>query len=99
MEGTVAHAGAVSPPARGFLPTASGAVLRGGDGGRRDVPLGGAQSSCSTPSQSRPYVRMSSISGASAWPFSVSEYSTRGGTSGKVWRSTMPCSSSAAQAQ
>ena len=38
---------------------------------------------------------MSSISGTSASPFGVSEYSTRGGTSGKVWRSTMPCSSSA----
>ena len=33
--------------------------------------------------------------GMSARPFSVSEYSTRGGTSGKVWRSTMPSSSSA----
>ena len=38
---------------------------------------------------------MSSISGTIAMPFGVSEYSTRGGTSGKVWRSTMPCSSSA----
>src|SRR3954453_5055836 len=28
-------------------------------------------------------------------PFSVSEYSTRGGTSGNVRRSTIPCSSSA----
>ena len=33
--------------------------------------------------------------GSSAKPFSVSEYSTRGGTSGKVWRSTIPSSSSA----
>src|SRR5918994_5238809 len=33
--------------------------------------------------------------GTSARPFSVSAYSTRGGTSGKVWRSTMPSSSSA----
>jgi hypothetical protein len=38
---------------------------------------------------------MSSISGTSASPFGVSEYSTRGGTSGKVCRSTMPCSSRA----
>src|SRR5215218_6939039 len=38
---------------------------------------------------------MSSISGSSAWPLAVSEYSTRGGTSAKVWRSTMPSSSSA----
>src|ERR671915_2613932 len=38
---------------------------------------------------------MSSISGTSASPFDVSEYSTRGGTSGNVWRSTMPSSSSA----
>ena len=33
--------------------------------------------------------------GSSARPFSVSAYSTRGGTSGKVWRSTIPSSSSA----
>src|SRR5918996_281141 len=33
--------------------------------------------------------------GISALPFSVSAYSTRGGTSGNVWRSTMPSSSSA----
>ena len=33
--------------------------------------------------------------GTSARPFSVSAYSTRGGTSGKVWRATMPSSSSA----
>ena len=33
--------------------------------------------------------------GSSARPFSVSAYSTRGGTSGKVWRSTISCSSSA----
>src|SRR5215216_6142495 len=33
--------------------------------------------------------------GTSARPFSVSAYSTRGGTSGKVVRSTTPCSSSA----
>ena len=38
---------------------------------------------------------MSSMIGSSARPFSVSAYSTRGGTSGKVWRSTMPSSSSA----
>ena len=38
---------------------------------------------------------MSSISGTSARPFSVSAYSTRGGTSGNVWRSTIPSSSSA----
>src|SRR3954453_8751379 len=38
---------------------------------------------------------MSSMIGARASPFSVSEYSTRGGTSGKVRRSTIPCSSSA----
>src|SRR6204780_1404428 len=38
---------------------------------------------------------MSSISGNSAWPLSVRAYSTRGGTSGKVWRSTIPSSSSA----
>ena len=36
---------------------------------------------------------MSSISGTSASPLAVSEYSTRGGTSGKVCRATMPCSS------
>jgi menaquinone-9 beta-reductase len=35
-----------------------------------------------TPSHSLPYSRMSSISGTSASPFGVSEYSTRGGTSG-----------------
>src|SRR5829696_4880707 len=33
--------------------------------------------------------------GTSARPFTVSAYSTRGGTSGKVWRATMPSSSSA----
>ena len=33
--------------------------------------------------------------GTSARPFSVSVYSTRGGTSGKVRRATMPSSSSA----
>src|SRR5919202_1852615 len=33
--------------------------------------------------------------GISARPFGVSEYSTRGGTSAKVWRSTIPSSSSA----
>src|ERR1700754_3363374 len=38
---------------------------------------------------------MSSTSGTRASPFLVSAYSTRGGTSGKVWRSTMPSSSSA----
>src|SRR5919198_538457 len=38
---------------------------------------------------------MSSISGSRAWPFAVSEYSTRGGTSGKVLRTRMPSSSSA----
>ena len=38
---------------------------------------------------------MSSISGTSARPLTVSTYSTRGGTSGNVWRSTMPSSSSA----
>src|SRR4051812_42888206 len=38
---------------------------------------------------------MSSMSGIRARPFSVSEYSTRGGTSGKVLRSMTPCSSRA----
>src|ERR687898_3526804 len=38
---------------------------------------------------------MPSMIGMRAWPFGVSEYSTRGGTSGNVWRSTMPSSSSA----
>src|SRR4051794_34626478 len=38
---------------------------------------------------------MSSISGTSATPFSVSAYSTRGGTSGNVLRATIPSSSSA----
>jgi hypothetical protein len=38
---------------------------------------------------------MSSISGSSAWPFGVSEYSTRGGTSEKLCRTTIPSSSSA----
>src|SRR6188474_737955 len=38
---------------------------------------------------------MSSTNGTRATPFSVSAYSTRGGTSGKVWRATMPSSSSA----
>ena len=38
---------------------------------------------------------MLSISGTSAHPLGVSTYSTRGGTSGNVWRSTMPSSSSA----
>src|SRR4051794_38377658 len=38
---------------------------------------------------------MSSMIGASARPLAVSEYSTRGGTSGNVLRSTIPCSSSA----
>ena len=38
---------------------------------------------------------MSSISGTNACPLAVSTYSTRGGTSGKVWRSTTPSSSSA----
>src|SRR3954471_4910379 len=38
---------------------------------------------------------MSSTIGSSARPFSVSAYSTRGGTSGNVWRATMPSSSSA----
>src|SRR2546421_2373315 len=38
---------------------------------------------------------MSSMIGNRALPFSVNAYSTRGGTSGKVCRSTIPCSSSA----
>src|SRR3954453_9144103 len=38
---------------------------------------------------------MSSMIGSSAWPLAVSAYSTRGGTSPNVWRSTMPSSSSA----
>src|SRR2546421_8723368 len=38
---------------------------------------------------------MGAMIGSSARPFSVSAYSTRGGTSGKVWRSTIPSSSSA----
>src|ERR1700733_3886117 len=38
---------------------------------------------------------MSSMIGSRASPFSVSAYSTRGGTSGNVWRSTISCSSSA----
>src|ERR1700704_2793498 len=38
---------------------------------------------------------MSSISGTSARPLSVRAYSTRGGTSGNVWRSTIASSSSA----
>src|SRR3954470_23940410 len=38
---------------------------------------------------------MSSMSGIRARPFSVSAYSTRGGTAGYVARSTMPSSSSA----
>ena len=38
---------------------------------------------------------MSSMIGTSARPFSVSAYSTRGGTSGNVRRSTIPSSSSA----
>ena len=38
---------------------------------------------------------MSSISGTNARPFSVSAYSTRGGTSGKVERTTIASSSSA----
>src|ERR1700722_4726975 len=38
---------------------------------------------------------MSSTIGNRARPFSVSAYSTRGGTSGKVWRSTIPSSSRA----
>src|ERR1044072_4925276 len=42
---------------------------------------------------------MSSISGTSASPFSVSAYSTRGGTSGKVCRAAMPSSLNAPQAQ
>ena len=46
------------------------------------------------PSHSVPYARIDSMIGTSARPFSVSSYSTRGGTSGKVWRATMPSSSS-----
>ena len=38
---------------------------------------------------------MLSMIGMSARPFSVSAYSTRGGTAGKVERATMPSSSSA----
>jgi hypothetical protein len=38
---------------------------------------------------------MDSTIGTSASPFAVSAYSTRGGTSGKVSRATMPSSSSA----
>src|SRR3954453_956842 len=38
---------------------------------------------------------MSSMIGTRPRPFSVSVYSTRGGTSGNVLRSMMPCSSSA----
>src|SRR5215207_2117033 len=49
----------------------------------------------SAPSQSVPYVRIDSMIGTSARPLSVSAYSTRGGTSGNVWRATMPSSSSA----
>ena len=41
-----------------------------------------------------PYSRIDSMIGTSARPFSVSSYSTRGGTSGNVWRATMPSSSS-----
>src|SRR4051794_7121284 len=47
------------------------------------------------PSQRSPYVRMPSMIGMSARPFSVSAYSTRGGTAGNVARSTMPSSSRA----
>ena len=46
------------------------------------------------PSHSVPYSRIDSMIGTSARPFSVSSYSTRGGTSGNVWRATMPSSSS-----
>src|SRR5271155_3837330 len=56
---------------------------------------GAMRSAHSASSQSSPYERMSSMIGNSARPFSVSAYSTRGGTSGKVWRSTISCSSSA----
>ena len=38
---------------------------------------------------------MSSTIGSSAWPLAVSAYSTRGGTSPNVCRSTIPSSSSA----
>src|SRR3954451_5749749 len=38
---------------------------------------------------------MSSMIGSSALPLSVSAYSTRGGTSANVWRSTIPASSRA----
>ncbi len=41
----------------------------------------GARSAQSAPSQRLPYLRMSSMIGSSARPFSVSTYSTRGGTS------------------
>src|SRR5919197_982992 len=54
-----------------------------------------AAGSHSTASQARPYSRIESMIGTSARPFSVSEYSTRGGTSANVVRSTMPSSSSA----
>src|SRR4051794_26818549 len=60
---------------------------------------GGAATSASAahtpPSHSAPYVRMLSMIGTRARPFSVSAYSTRGGTSGYVRRSRMPSSSSA----
>ena len=42
----------------------------------------GARSAQSARRQRAPYVRMSSMIGSSARPFSVSAYSTRGGTSG-----------------
>ena len=90
----------VSDPADGSafadLPAAVGrAELRtrsGSDRGERHVERPASQPSLSHAS---PYARMSSISGTSARPFSVSAYSTRGGTSGNVLRSTTPSSSSA----
>src|SRR3954451_19450521 len=47
------------------------------------------------PSHSLPYTRIDSMIGTSARPLSVSAYSTRGGTSGNVVRSTTPSSSRA----
>ena len=60
--------------ASGFARPATGPALQ------RALQLcGGAQAGTS---QRRPYERISSITGISAFPLSVSAYSTRGGTSG-----------------
>ena len=78
--------------ASGELPLASGLRIA-----QRDALTGVPEAAVSPSvrqSHASPYSRMSSMIGSSARPLSVSAYSTRGGTSPNVWRSTIASSSS-----